>query len=153
MFNILRLANPFGNRSPDVKIGIIGLSSVGKRTLLQRLSPGDLRVVEHPKVPLLRCELGRSRLFNMNFVSACVGYSEKSIMKKWTADQFCDSDGIIFIIDDDQDATNEATEWFKAYVNGFHASHGPKCWIKCREGIPWVILGNQKKPDVGLTAC
>jgi hypothetical protein len=95
----------------------------------------------------------KSYRWNMNLVQTYVGCSEKAAHKKWVADHFCDSDGIIFVIDDDKDRRAEAAEWMDCYARGFKPPHGSNYFLKVREGVPWLILGNKRAEDVSFSLC
>ncbi|EEA19347.1 hypothetical protein PMAA_001420 [Talaromyces marneffei ATCC 18224] len=86
----------------------------------------------------------------MNLVQTYVVYDEKPAHKKWVADHFCDSDCIIFVIDDDKDSRPEACEWMNCYARGFKPSYGGNYFLKVREGTPWLILANKKTADSPL---
>ncbi|KAF3397450.1 hypothetical protein DPV78_008306 [Talaromyces pinophilus] len=147
MFSLSWLMNLFWSPGPEAKVAIIGLDGVGKYTLLQHLSEAEIQIVEWPVMKWPDVKTGKSYRWNMNFVQTYVGYSEKAAHKKWVADQFCDSDGIIFVIDDDKDTRAEAAEWMTCYARGFKPSYGTSYFIKVREGIPWLIMANKKTSD------
>jgi hypothetical protein len=86
----------------------------------------------------------------MNYVMTYVGYDEPGMSKIWLGEQFCGSDGIIFVIDNDYDSKAEAAEWMEAYVKGFRRERWPDHFpdVRIREGIPWLVLANTKKSEV-----
>lgn len=144
-----RLTNLFWLPGPEATVAIIGLDGVGKYTLMQRLSQTKIQVTGWVSWTL-DVKRSKSYRWNMNLVQTYVGYSEKAAHKKWVADHFCDSDGIIFVIDDEKDTRAEACEWLNCYARGFEPSHvgSGSYFLKVREGIPWLILANRKKRDV-----
>ena len=153
MFSLSRLTNRFWSPGPEAKVAIIGLDGGGKYTLLQRLSEAEIQIVEWLVMKWPDVKTGKSYRWNMNLVQTYVGYSEKATHKKWVAGQFCDSDGIIFVIDDDKDTRAEAAEWMTCYARGFKPSYGTSYFIKVREGIPWLIMANRKTSDVSCSVC
>lgn len=150
MFSLSRLTNLFWSPGSEAKVSIIGLDGVGKFTLLQRLSEKEMETVAWLPITSPDVKKSKSYRWNMNLVQTYVGYSEKPSHKKWVADHFCDSDGIIFVIDDDNDKRAESAEWMGCYARGFKPVHGPAYFLKVQEGIPWLILANKKKADVSF---
>jgi hypothetical protein len=151
MFSLSRLTNLFWSPGPEAKVSIIGLDGVGKFTLLQRLSEKEIETVACPPINYPYVKKSKSYRWNMNLVQTYVGCSEKSLHKKWVADHFCDSDGIIFVVDDDKDRRAESAEWMGLYARGFKPGHGQAYFLKVQEGIPWLILANKNKADVSCS--
>ncbi|QKX63732.1 uncharacterized protein TRUGW13939_10903 [Talaromyces rugulosus] len=146
-------ASIFGSSGPEAKIAIIGLAGVGKNTLLRLINEDQIQTICHPNSPYLYYKTGKNYHLRMNYVMTYVGYDEPGMSKIWLGEQFCDSDGIILVIDDDHDSKAEAAEWMEAYVKGFRRERWPDHFpdVKIREGIPWLILANTKKSDNKLT--
>ncbi|KUL87354.1 hypothetical protein ZTR_04677 [Talaromyces verruculosus] len=102
LFSLSRTTNLFWSPGPEAKVAIIGLDGVGKYTLLKRLSEAEIQIMEWPVMKWPDVKTGKSYRWNMNLVQTYVSYSEKAAHKKWVVGQFCDSDGIICVIDDDK---------------------------------------------------
>ncbi|KAH8690692.1 hypothetical protein BGW36DRAFT_439964 [Talaromyces proteolyticus] len=145
-------ASIFGCSSAEAKVGIIGISGVGKNTLLRRVAEGEIQTIFHSN-KFLKYKKGQNYHLRMNFIMSYVGYDEPPLVKRWYAEQFCDSDGMIFVVDDDLVSRSEQAEWLQAYAKGFIPSHskGNVEEIKVKEGVPWLILGNKKKVDSTMT--
>lgn len=107
-------ASIFGSSGHEVKIAIIGLDGVGKNTLLQLLSEDQIQTICHPKFSFLNYKTGKNYHLRMNYVMTYVGYDEPDMSKAWLGEKFCDSDGIIFVVDDDHDTKAESAEWMEA---------------------------------------
>uniref|UniRef100_A0A093Y6I0 ADP-ribosylation factor-like protein 3 n=1 Tax=Talaromyces marneffei PM1 TaxID=1077442 RepID=A0A093Y6I0_TALMA len=150
MISLSRLTNICWSPGPEANVAIIGLEGVGKYTLLQRLSQTEIQLISWPPMNFPDIKKSKNYRWNMNLVQTYVVYDEKPAHKKWVADHFCDSDCIIFVIDDDKDSRPEACEWMNCYARGFKPSYGGNYFLKVREGTPWLILANKKTADSPL---
>lgn len=134
---------------PQRKIAIIGLDGSGGMELLRRLCGGAIKEVKDQRSWAI-VHTATDYWLRCDFVLAEVGFAAKPAYFHWMATQYCDADGIIWIIDaTDTDRLLESKLEMGICRKGGKFGQGLE-QPGVRPDAPWLVLMNFKKiPLVG----
>ena len=130
------------------KIAILGLDGAGGLDLLKRVC--DTSIEQHTDQTRATAYTGTNHTLKFDFVVVEVGGNAKAEYHRWTAQQFCDADAFIWVVDStDTDRLMESQWEMKICRQGRRLMHG-LVQPAVRPEAPWLVLIDFKRnPLVG----
>ena len=143
------ISSVFG-ASRHTKIAILGLDGAGGLDLVKRVC--DTAIEQHTDKTRATAYTGTNHTLKFDFVVLEVGGGAKAEYHWWTAQQFCDADAFIWVVDSaDTDRLMESQLEMKICRQGRRLMHG-LVQPAVRAEAPWLVLIDFKRNSlVGLS--
>lgn len=140
---IAKIKHAIFGAPPNTKVAIIGLDSVGKVDLLERLSNTPIEQITDKTGG--KIHTGTNYTLKFDFVVVEVGGGAKAEYHRWMAQQYCDASAFIWVVDStDTDRLMESKQEMRVCRNGRRLKLG-LIQPAVSTGAPWLLLVNFKQ--------
>ncbi|KIN00751.1 hypothetical protein OIDMADRAFT_55319 [Oidiodendron maius Zn] len=130
------------------KIAILGLDGAGGLDLLKRVC--DTAIEQHTDKTRATAYTGTNHTLKFDFVVAEVGGNATAEYHRWTAQQFCDADAFIWVVDStDTDRLMESQWEMKICRQGRRLMYG-LVQPAVRSEAPWLVLIDFKRNPLSI---